>query len=201
MCCHHLRIQFVSLSRVFFSILSFFFSPLLAFSSFPLLFPSPLLPLSPHLMRPHNNTAVVQLFCYLSQTAGSLHSVFLVPFACLLRQGNEYHLEVQSSSSRKGWSVISGYTSEVFARGAQTSNQSISSIMDVSCISTAVQCEYVWNMPKSIAIVNSLLALCCYGMTMTPWPPHFKQDGLFPRRRVWSWYNSVWGQLSPRSDK
>lgn len=52
-------------------------------------------------MRPHNNTAVVQLFCYLSQTAGSLHSVFLVPFTCLLRQGNEYHLELQSTSSQK----------------------------------------------------------------------------------------------------
>lgn len=88
--------------------------------------PSPRLPLSPHLMRPHNNTAVVQLFCYLSQTAGSLHSVFLVPFTCLLRQGNEYHLELQSTSPQKGWSVISGYTSEAFGRGSQTSNQSIS---------------------------------------------------------------------------
>lgn len=79
--------------------------------------PSPRLPLSPHLMRPHNNTAVVQLFCYLSQTAGSLHSVFLVPFTCLLRQGNEYHLELQSTSPQKGWSVISGYTSEAFRSG------------------------------------------------------------------------------------
>lgn len=69
-------------------------------------------------MRPHNNTAVVQLFCYLSQTAGSLHSVFLVPFTCLLRQGNEYHLELQSTGPQKGWSVISGYTSEAFARGS-----------------------------------------------------------------------------------
>lgn len=57
--------------------------------------------LSPHLMRPHNNTAVVQLFCYLSQTAGSLHSVFLVPFACLLRQGNEYHSERRSTKKKK----------------------------------------------------------------------------------------------------
>lgn len=72
------------------------------------------LPLSPHLMRPHNNTAVVQLFCYLSQTAGSLHSVFLAPFTCLLRQGNEYHLELQSTSPQKGWYDISGYTSEAF---------------------------------------------------------------------------------------
>lgn len=52
-------------------------------------------------MRPHNNTAVVQLFCYLSQTAGSLHSVFLVPFACLLRQGNEYHSERRSTQKKK----------------------------------------------------------------------------------------------------
>lgn len=56
--------------------------------------------LSPHLMRPHNNTAVVQLFCYLSQTAGSLHSVFRAPFTCLLRQGNEYHLELQSTTKK-----------------------------------------------------------------------------------------------------
>lgn len=63
--------------------------------------PSPRLLLSPHLMRPHNNTAVVQLFCYLSQTAGSLHSVFLAPFTCLLRQGNEYHLELQSTGPQK----------------------------------------------------------------------------------------------------
>lgn len=61
---------------------------------------SPLL-LSPHLMRPHNNTAVVQLFCYLSQTAGSLHSVFRAPFTCLLRQGNEYHLVLQSTSPQE----------------------------------------------------------------------------------------------------
>lgn len=62
---------------------------------------SPSSALSPHLMRPHNNTAVVQLFCYLSQTAGSLHSVFLVPFTCLLRQGNEYHLEQRSTIKKK----------------------------------------------------------------------------------------------------
>lgn len=103
-------------SLVFFS--SFLSTPshwpsLYCFSLSP--FTSPHLPLSPHLMRPHNNTAVVQLFCYLSQTAGSLHSVFLVPFTCLLRQGNEYHLELQNTSPRKGWSVISGYTSEVLA--------------------------------------------------------------------------------------
>lgn len=68
--------------------------------------------LSPHLMRPHNNTAVVQLFCYLSQTAGSRHSVFLVPFACLLRQGNEYHSERRSTKKQKEHSDIWGYTSK-----------------------------------------------------------------------------------------
>lgn len=73
--------------------------------------------LSPHLMRPHNNTAVVQLFCYLSQTAGSLHSVFLVPFTCLLRHGNEYHLEQRSTTKKKQTrneeqSDIWGYTSK-----------------------------------------------------------------------------------------
>lgn len=73
--------------------------------------PSRRSPLSPHLMRPHNNTAVVQLFCYLSQTAGSLHSVFLVPITCLLRQGNEYHLE-QRSTKIKERSDIWAYTSK-----------------------------------------------------------------------------------------
>lgn len=107
----------IALLCCFFSTSLFFFlSP--AFSLLLSLSPSPLLPLSPHLMRPHNNTAVVQLFCYLSQTAGSLHSVFLVPFTCLLRQGNEYHLELQSTGPQKGWSVISGYTSEAFAWGS-----------------------------------------------------------------------------------
>lgn len=79
--------------------------------SFP---PSPSLSssLSPHLMRLHNNTAVVQLFCYLSQTAGSLHSVFLVPFACLLRQGNEYHSEQRSTKKQDERSDIWGYTSK-----------------------------------------------------------------------------------------
>lgn len=101
----------------FFFFLSFF-SLSLALSLLLSLAPSPRLPLSPHLMRPHNNTAVVQLFCYLSQTAGSLHSVFLVPFTCLLRQGNEYHLELQSTSPQKWWSVISGYTSEAFGWGS-----------------------------------------------------------------------------------
>lgn len=116
MCCYHPRIQFVSLSCVFFfSPFLSFFSLLLVLSLLLSLAPSPRLLLSPHLMRPHNNTAVVQLFCYLSQTAGSLHSVFLVPFTCLLRQGNEYHLELQSTSLQKGWSVISGFTSQVLA--------------------------------------------------------------------------------------
>lgn len=102
------------------ALLCYFFLPLFLFTLSPALSlllslsPSPRLPLSPHLMRPHNNTAVVQLFCYLSQTAGSLHSVFLVPFTCLLRQGNEYHLELQSTSPQKGWSVISSYTSKAF---------------------------------------------------------------------------------------
>lgn len=105
MCCYHLTIQFVSLSCVFSIPLSLpFFLPLTGLLPVyaPLsLSPTPPLPLSPHLMRPHNNTAVVQLFCYLSQTAGSLHSVFLVPFTCLLRQGNEYHLEVQKTRPTK----------------------------------------------------------------------------------------------------
>lgn len=101
------------------ALLCFFPASLCSASRWPSLYclrfsSSPHLPLSPHLMRPHNNTAVVQLFCYLSQTAGSPHSVFLVPFTCLLRQGNEYHLELQSTSPQKGWSVISGYTLEVF---------------------------------------------------------------------------------------
>lgn len=98
----------------------FFFSPSLspALSLLLACSPSPRLLLSPHLMRPHNNTAVVQLFCYLSQTAGSLHSVFLAPFTCLLRQGNEYHLELQSTSPQKGWCDISGYTSEAFGWGS-----------------------------------------------------------------------------------
>lgn len=143
----------------------FFFSLSLAFSLLLSLSPSPRLPLSPHLMRPHNNTAVVQLFCYLSQTAGSLHSVFLVPFTCLLRQGNEYHLELQSTSPQKGWSVISGYTSEAFGWGSKTSNQSISSIVDLLYIFTSVQCENdrtqddnTWKTLKSIVVVNSTLA-------------------------------------------
>lgn len=106
------------------ALLCYFFLPLFFFSLSPALSlllslsPSPRLPLSPQLMRPHNNTAVVQLFCYLSQTAGSLHSVFLVPFTCLLRQGNEYHLELQSTSPQKGWSVISDYTSKAFGWGS-----------------------------------------------------------------------------------
>lgn len=90
----------IALLCFFFFVLSFSASCWPSFYCFSSL-PSPRLPLSPHLMRPHNNTAVVQLFCYLSQTAGSLHSVFLVPFTCLLRQGNEYHLELQSTSSQK----------------------------------------------------------------------------------------------------
>lgn len=126
MCCYHLRIQFVSLSCVF---CFFFFLPssLFSLSRWPSLycFPSPRLPLSPHLMRPHNNTAVVQLFCYLSQTAGSLRSVFLVPFTCLLRQGNEYHLVLQSTDPQKGWSVISGYTTDLRRSSSYTSNQRI----------------------------------------------------------------------------
>lgn len=107
-CCHRLRIQFVSLSCV---VVVFFLlpplllpprpSPSLALSLLPSHSASHRLLLSPHLMRPHNNTAVVQLFCYLSQTAGSLHSVFRAPFTCLLRQGNEYHLELQSTSPQK----------------------------------------------------------------------------------------------------
>lgn len=76
-------------------------SPSLALSLLPSHSASRRLLLSPHLMRPHNNTAVVQLFCYLSQTAGLLHSVFRAPFTCLLRQGNEYHLELQSTSPQK----------------------------------------------------------------------------------------------------
>lgn len=108
MCCYHLRIHSVSLSCVFSpplaGLLSIAFLPSLSLSS----------SLSPHLMRPHNNTAVVQLFCYLSQTAGSLHSVFLVPFACLLRQGNEYHSERRSTQKKKKKerSDIWGYTSK-----------------------------------------------------------------------------------------
>lgn len=106
MCCHRLRIQFVSLSCVVVGF-CFFFPPACPPSRWPSRYCLPTLPLasrlllSPHLMRPHNNTAVVQLFCYLSQTAGSLHSVFGAPFTCLLRQGNEYHLELQSTSPQK----------------------------------------------------------------------------------------------------
>lgn len=106
MCCHRLRIQFVSLSCVVVFFFSFFL-PACPPSRRPSRYCLPTLPLasrlllSPHLMRPHNNTAVVQLFCYLSQTAGSLHSVFRAPFTCLLRQGNEYHLELQSSNPPK----------------------------------------------------------------------------------------------------
>lgn len=85
-------------SPVFFLFLSLSLSPA---SSIAFLSLSPSSAPSPHLMRPHNNTAVVLLFCYLSQTAGSLHSVFLVPFACLLRQGNEYHLEQQPTKRKK----------------------------------------------------------------------------------------------------
>lgn len=103
--------------------------PLLAFSPSLLLFPSPLLPLSPHLMRPHNNTAVVQLFCYLSQTAGSLHRVFLLPFTCLLRQGNEYHLEVQSTGPQKNGGLSSLVTpSKASAWIGETSNKSTANI-------------------------------------------------------------------------
>lgn len=112
MCCHRLRIQFVSPSCVVVVVVFFLLllpplllpprpSPSLALSLLPSHSASRRLLLSPHLMRPHNNTAVVQLFCYLSQTAGSLHSVFRAPFTCLLRQGNEYHLELQSTSPQK----------------------------------------------------------------------------------------------------
>lgn len=116
----HLCVAITSEYSLYRSLVFFFLPP----SRWPSLYcfflsPSPCLPLSPHLMRPHNNTAVVQLFCYLSQTAGSLHSVFLVPFTCLLRQGNEYHLELQSTSPQKGWSVISGYTSKAFGRAVR----------------------------------------------------------------------------------
>lgn len=83
---------------MFFLFLSLSLSPA---SSIAFLSLSPSSAPSPHLMRPHNNTAVVLLFCYLSQTAGSLHSVFLVPFACLLRQGNEYHLEQRPTKRKK----------------------------------------------------------------------------------------------------
>lgn len=102
----HLCVAITSEYSLYRSLVFFFFVLSFSASCWPSFYcfsslPSPRLPLSPHLMRPHNNTAVVQLFCYLSQTAGSLHSVFLVPFTCLLRQGNEYHLELQSTSSQK----------------------------------------------------------------------------------------------------
>lgn len=171
--------------------------------------PLPRLPLSPHLMRPHNNTAVVQLFCYLSQTAGSLHSVFLVPFTCLLRQGNEYHLQLQSTNPQKGWSVISAYTSEAFGRGGWKYNQSILSAADVififhkhsAQIHHRTQNETHGGLLKRVAVVGSTLARCRYCMSTTPRAPRFKQVSLLPRRPGRLWHNSVWGRPSPRPDK
>lgn len=130
MCCYHLRIHSVSLSCVFSLHL---FLPLASLLSIAFLLSlSPSSALSPHLMRPHNNTAVVQLFCYLSQTAGLLHSVFLVPFTCLLRQGNEYHLEQQSTPKKERAVWRLGLHLKVkFCRHCLAFNQIISNTHDL----------------------------------------------------------------------
>ena len=52
-------------------------------------------------MRAHNNTAVVQLFCFLSQTAGSLRSgVFEEPSLCHF---DSVMSVIWSNKAAKGW--------------------------------------------------------------------------------------------------